>query len=60
MFYIPITIRYNIYFFGFVAMETSNWLIVLIQFGLTNVFLHHRFSSYGFDVRHYARQNLSH
>ena len=52
MSYIPITIRYNIYFFGFVAMETSNWLIVLIQFGLTNVFLHYRFSSYGFDVRH--------
>ena len=51
MFYIQITTRYNIYFFGFVAMETSNWLIVLIQFGLTNVFLHHRFSSYGFDVR---------
>ena len=47
--------RYNIYFFGFMGMEVFNWLIVLIQFGLTNVFLHHRFAWYGPNVLFYYR-----
>ena len=47
--------RYNIYFFGFMGMELFNWLIVLIQFGLTNVFLHYRFGWYGPNVLFYYR-----
>merc|ERR1712045_558253 len=47
--------KYNIYFWGFIMMETCNWVIVLIQFGLTNVFLHYKFSSYGVDVLNYYR-----
>merc|ERR1719422_1534209 len=47
--------KYNIYFWGFISMETLNWLIVLIQFGLSNVFLHHRFSAYGLNVLTYYR-----
>jgi len=47
--------KYNIYFFGFMGMEVFNWLIVLIQFGLTNVFLHHRFAWYGPNVLFYYR-----
>ena len=47
--------KYNIYFWGFITMETCNWVIVLIQFGLTNVFLHYKFSSYGVDVLNYYR-----
>ena len=35
--------KYNIYFWGFIMMETCNWVIVLIQFGLTNIFLHYRY-----------------
>ena len=47
--------KYNIYFWGFIMMETCNWVIVLIQFALTNVFLHYRFSSYGLNVLNYYR-----
>ena len=47
--------KYNIYFWGFISMESLNWVIVLIQFGLTNVFLHYRFSGYGLDVLSYYR-----
>merc|ERR1719410_2536192 len=36
-------------------MELFNWLIVLIQFGLTNVFLHYRFGWYGPNVLFYYR-----
>ena len=42
--------KYNIYFWGFLSMELFNWLIVLIQFGITNVFLHHKFTNYGAKV----------
>ena len=37
------------------GMELFNWLIVLIQFGLTNVFLHYRFAWYGPNVLFYYR-----
>ena len=47
--------KYNVYFWGFITMEALNWLIVLIQFGLTNVFLHYRFSAYGLEVVNYYR-----
>ena len=42
--------RYNIYFFGFISMEILNVFIVLIQFAMTNTFLHYRFMGYGIYV----------
>jgi hypothetical protein len=42
--------KYSIYFFGFIGCEVLNVLIVLIQFSLTNVFLHRRYLSYGPQV----------
>jgi len=45
--------KFNIYFFGFIGMEVLNVLIVLIQFAMTNTFLHYRFSGYGLDVAKY-------
>ena len=39
--------RYNVYFFGFIACEIMNLFIVLVQFALTNTFLHYRFIGYG-------------
>ena len=47
--------KYNIYFWGFISMESLNWIIVLIQFGLTNLFLHGGFAGYGLDVINYYR-----
>ena len=39
--------RYNVYFYGFVGCEILNLIVVLLQFGLTNIFLHYRFLGYG-------------
>jgi len=39
--------KYNVYFFGFIGCEILNLLIVLVQFAMTNTFLHHRFLGYG-------------
>ena len=39
--------KYNIYFYGFIGCEVLNVVLVLAQFGLTNVFLHRRFLWYG-------------
>merc|ERR1719427_1851345 len=38
--------KYNVYFFGFIGCEILNLFIVLIQFGITNTFLHYRFLGY--------------
>merc|ERR1719471_2534267 len=47
--------KYNIYFWGFITMEAFNWLIVIILFPLTNVFLHGKFGRYGVHVLNYYR-----
>jgi len=45
--------KYNIYFCGFMFCEFLNFAIVLIQFALTNRFLHFRYIDYGFKVWQY-------
>jgi len=47
--------KYNIYFFGFITMEIFNVFIVLVQFAMTNTFLHYRFIWYGIDVAKYYK-----
>ena len=49
------TLRYNIYFCGFITCEFLNLFVVIIQFLLTHRFLHFRYLLYGFNV-----SNLSH
>ena len=44
--------KYSIYFFGFIGCEVLNVFLVLIQFVLTNIFLHGRFNNYGAKVTH--------
>jgi len=47
--------KYNVYFFGFIGCEVMNLFIVLVQFGFTDTFLHHRFIGYGPKVFSYYR-----
>jgi len=47
--------KYNVYFFGFIGCEVMNLVIVLVQFALTNTFLHYRFIGYGPKVMSYYR-----
>jgi len=47
--------KYSIYFFGFIGCEVLNVFLVLIQFVLTNIFLHGRFNNYGAKVLYYYR-----
>ena len=47
--------KYNIYYLSFIIIESLNWLFVLLQFGLSNMFLHHNFSTYGLEVLTYYR-----
>jgi len=47
--------KYNVYFFGFIGCELLNLLIVLVQFAMTNTFLHYRFLGYGPKVFNYYR-----
>jgi len=42
--------KYNIYYFGFMACELLNFVVVVISFFLTHRFLNHRFIFYGFQV----------
>jgi len=47
--------KYNVYFFGFIGCEIMNLFIVLLQFVMTNTFLHYRFYGYGPKVLSYYR-----
>merc|ERR1711990_761277 len=47
--------KYSIYFFGFIGCEVLNVFLVLIQWFLTNKFLHGRFNNYGPKVFYYYR-----
>lgn len=45
--------KYNVYFCGFIICEILNLFIVVLQFFLTNRFLHHRYMTYGWSVWQY-------
>ena len=47
--------QYNIYFFGFIACEILNTIVVILIFGLTHAFLNYRFLTYGLKTWHFFK-----
>ncbi|XP_040576862.1 innexin inx2-like [Lepeophtheirus salmonis] len=45
--------KYDVYYYGFVFCEFLNFLILILVFSLTNVFLNYRYKYYGFRVIYY-------